>query len=69
MEKGLEPKKACIKAKKLGKRQVHIKHYYMGKPLYEILGGSWTKAYCDVMNAYNRGYKIEEAVKKFGVKQ
>lgn len=72
MEKGLDPKKACYKAKRnrnKGKKRVHIKHYYMGKPLYEILGGSWTKAYCDVLNAYNRGYSIEEAVEKFGVKQ
>ena len=69
LNKGLEPKQACRKAKRnRGKKRVHVRHYYMGKPLYEFLGGSWTKAYCDVMNAFNRGYSIEEAVKKFGVK-
>lgn len=68
LNKGLEPKKACMKAKRnRGNRKAHTKHYYMGKPLSDILGGSWTKAYSDVMNAYNRGYKIEEAVKKFGI--
>jgi hypothetical protein len=63
MNRGFTPQEACkIALAHKGNKKCNVKHFYNGRSVADIFGGSNTKQYKRVMGRVERGVSMKDSV-------